>query len=316
MSLRHQRLSDSLDMLLDTMCNTFGGIILLAVLVTLLSSRERTTSPVRESQSVEEIQRRLQIAETALRKSLVLAGSLEAKAAEPRWKDQASLLESRRRIQQEIIAIRGQSSTNLQDLEAESIQSPSDRMKKLENQTSAAEMQRLDVMNRVDAVRSNLTRLVKQNNELDKQRVELAKDTTRELRLPKERDTSLKGIHVILRYGRVFPIRNYDLSQNETDILWQDHPKGETAEAVRGRGIDPAAGGGARIEEYFKQLRLQLPNKTVYIAFLVYDDSFPVFNRVKQMVVHQNLEYGWEPYRDSHGPILFVREGGKNPKPQ
>ena len=41
MSLRHKRLSDSLDMLLDTMCNTFGGIILLAVMVTLLARRER-----------------------------------------------------------------------------------------------------------------------------------------------------------------------------------------------------------------------------------------------------------------------------------
>jgi hypothetical protein len=34
MNLRQRKPQDSLDMLLDTMCNTFGGIILLAVLVT------------------------------------------------------------------------------------------------------------------------------------------------------------------------------------------------------------------------------------------------------------------------------------------
>ena len=41
MNLRRKRPPDSLYMLLDTMCNAFGGIILLAVLVTLLTSNER-----------------------------------------------------------------------------------------------------------------------------------------------------------------------------------------------------------------------------------------------------------------------------------
>jgi hypothetical protein len=42
MSFRRQHRGDSLDLLLDTMCNTFGGIILLAVLVTLLVKHEHS----------------------------------------------------------------------------------------------------------------------------------------------------------------------------------------------------------------------------------------------------------------------------------
>ena len=46
MNLRRKQPPDSLYMLLDTMCNAFGGIILLAVLVTLLTSKERGTDAV------------------------------------------------------------------------------------------------------------------------------------------------------------------------------------------------------------------------------------------------------------------------------
>jgi hypothetical protein len=44
MNLRRKKPADSLYMLLDTMCNAFGGIILLAVLVVLLTSNEKSQS--------------------------------------------------------------------------------------------------------------------------------------------------------------------------------------------------------------------------------------------------------------------------------
>src|ERR1700677_1269637 len=75
MNLRRKTPPDSLYLLLDTLCNAFGGIILLAVLVVLLTSKERTQSGT-SSDSQEMLQRRLALAETNLQLSLQLASSL------------------------------------------------------------------------------------------------------------------------------------------------------------------------------------------------------------------------------------------------
>ena len=43
MSRRPAPQNDSLEMLLDTMCNTFGGIILIALLITLLARETKVS---------------------------------------------------------------------------------------------------------------------------------------------------------------------------------------------------------------------------------------------------------------------------------
>src|SRR5579871_6882881 len=65
MNLRRRKPHDSLYMLLDTMCNAFGGIILLAVLVVLLTSREKSQSATK-GDSLERLQRRVALAQTNL----------------------------------------------------------------------------------------------------------------------------------------------------------------------------------------------------------------------------------------------------------
>src|SRR5579863_9001463 len=84
MNLRRKQPSDSLYLLLDTLCNAFGGIILLAVLVVLLTSKEKSQSAT-SSDSQEMLQRRLALSQTNLQQSLQLAASLNAKANDPRW---------------------------------------------------------------------------------------------------------------------------------------------------------------------------------------------------------------------------------------
>ena len=79
MNLRRKSPADSLYLLLDTLCNAFGGIILLAVLVVLLTSKEKSQSAT-ASDSQEMLQRRLALAETNLQLSLQLAASLNTKA--------------------------------------------------------------------------------------------------------------------------------------------------------------------------------------------------------------------------------------------
>ena len=310
MNLRRQRPGDSLDMLLDTMCNTFGGIILLAVLVTLLTSRERHGGEGTVSDTQEMLQRRLAIAQTNLQQSLELQAALQTKANDGRWQSQVSLLEARQRLQNEIKGIRDLVAQGAQEIETSAGRDPAERMKELSAQLGAASSRKLAEQNSLAAAQENVRRLNTRLASLEKQAAELVKESERQLRLPKEHETGKRVVYIIVRYGRIYPCRNSDLSRNVTDIDWTSRATDEIAAPKRERGLDPMTR-AADLSSYCRNL----PTGLVYVAFLVYEDSFPAFIRARQIAVESGLAYGWEPYRPSDGDVSFGEVGHK-PKPQ
>ena len=98
MNLRRKQPADSLYLLLDTLCNAFGGIILLAVLVVLLTSKEKIHSSA-SADSQEMLQRRLELAQINLQKAEQLAARLQSQAGNPSMKAQMDLLGLRKEIQ-------------------------------------------------------------------------------------------------------------------------------------------------------------------------------------------------------------------------
>src|SRR5262249_33176383 len=140
---------DSLYMLLDTMCNAFGGIILLAVLVVLLTSKEKTQSAT--AADSRELQRRVALAETNLQQSLQLSASLQAQANDDRWKDQVSLLTTRQKLENELQALRELAAQNSQAIDANAGSDPADRMKQLDAVIAEDRVKRLAAQNKIAA---------------------------------------------------------------------------------------------------------------------------------------------------------------------
>ncbi len=106
----------------------------------------------------------------------------------------------------------------------------------------------------------------------------------RPLRLPKEHDTGKQVVWIIVRHGHIYPVRNADLSRNETDINWTTELDSEIAEPIRGRGIDPVLNSGA-LSNYFDQ-----PSRDeIYFAFNVFEDSFPAFIQAKQIAIRKDF---------------------------
>src|ERR1700722_1452771 len=128
MNLRRKKPNDSLYMLLDTMCNAFGGIILLAVLVVLLTSKERSQNGT-SSDTQEMLQRRLAIATTNLEQSLQLNSVLRAKTNDNRWKDQITLLSTRKDLQNQLKQIRETIVLDAKELDTANAADPSERLK-------------------------------------------------------------------------------------------------------------------------------------------------------------------------------------------
>jgi hypothetical protein len=309
MNIRRKRPHDSLYMLLDTMCNAFGGIILLAVLVTLLTNQERESRAAAASGTQEMLQRRLALAETNLQRALDLAASLQARAADPRRREQVALLDSRSQLEAGIRQIRDAETEASNELDAAAAVDPADRAKDLNRQLSAAELRKVELQNKLKAVEDAKTSLKKRLDDLDRQAKMKAGELVQNLRLPKEYQTGKRVIYVIVEYGRIYPCRNTDLSRNETTIVWKTSGERESAYPIQGKGLDPHY--PAALQGFLGGLS----KDTVYLAFCVFEDSFPEFNIAKRIATAQGMAYGWEPYRNEEAPVSFSPEG-HTPKPQ
>jgi len=309
MNLRRKTPPDSLYLLLDTLCNAFGGIILLAVLVVLLTSKEKTqTSKAADSQEM--LQRRVSIAQTDLQKSQQLAASLQAKANDERFKQQVALLSIRKDLQDAIQQARDTVAQNSKDLDTANAVDPAGRLNFLNAQLAAAAAHELEAKNSLAAADENTKRIKQRLEDLERQVTAKLDELQRPLRLPKEHETGKQVIYIIVRYGHIYLCRNFDLSRNETDIDWTTTLTGETAEPKPGLGIDPTESTAGLIN-FFKNMS----DDSVYVAFCVYKDSFPAFIRAKQIASDCGLAYGWEPFQISDGPVTFSAVG-TTPKPQ
>jgi len=310
MNIRRKRPPDSLYMLLDTMCDAFGGIVLLAVLVTLLTSTEKQSHREAAADTQEMLQRRLALAETNLQESLQLLRSLQAKANNDRWKKQVALLATRKKLQVTLQQTRDAVAQDNKKLDTANASDPSERLKVLNAQLAAAKARQLELQNSLNAAVENVKRLKQRLEALNRQVTVKYNESVRSLRLPKEYQTGKRVIYIIAQYDQIYPCRNSDMSRNENSISWTSSLVNETAEPIRGKGIDPTLGAHG-LESYFNSQT----KDSVYVVFCVFEDSFPAFIRAKQLAVASGLAYGWEPFQNQDGPVSFG-ERGHTPNPQ
>ncbi|MGO9200242.1 MAG: hypothetical protein ACLQM8_06830 [Limisphaerales bacterium] len=308
MNLRRKGPPDSLYMLLDTMCNAFGGIVLLAVLVTLLTSKE-TGNEAGAPDSREMLERRLALARANLQHSLEFSASLREKADDPRHRQEIALLAARKELQGNLQQSRDAATMASKELEATGTTDPSERLKFLNEQLAAAEARRLERQNSLSAAAENSSRLKQRLEALQAQVARIINDSQRLLRLPLERETGKRPLFVIVEYGHVYPCLNVDLSRNESTINWVSKGEGRAANPIEDRGYTSVDAN--RLRDFFNLL----PKDLIYLVFCVFEDSFAEFNQAKEMAVARGLAYGWEPLRNEDGPIL-LGPTGHTPKPQ
>lgn len=297
-------------MLLDTMCNAFGGIILLAVLVVLLTSREKIQNAA-NGDSLERLRRRIALAQTNLQQSLQLAASLDARSTDRRQKEQVALLDTRKQLQDEIKLVRDLAAQNAKEIDANAGSDPTERLKALNAQIAAAEAKKLEAQNSIAASNEEASQVTGRLDALKKQLADVAAQSERELRLPREHETDRQVVYVIVRYGRIYLCRNVDLTRNETDIQWTDNSGVEIADPKKSRGLDPVAN-ASELKSYFTAQA----HNSVYVVFIALEDSFPAFIRAKQIAVESGLPYGWVPWRFGVDGGLSFSRYGYMPKPQ
>ncbi len=288
MSRRGAPSGDSLDLLLDTICNTFGGILFIAMLVVILTNQmSREASPTeptaQNSRALRTMRGQLSESDatlTKLRQAVRQKEDLERQFADP---DSRELL------------------TTLHELDDDTTSMIMDRNEKLANVAesqaslieSARELERLTQM------------LAEAQLRLERKKQVLQNDTalrSRTSQTPKQRATQKTPVAYFLKGGRLCAVAKKDENgaavPNDDEVRFVDDPAGgKYVEPIENAGL-PIAPDGSNAEQIGEKLSSFEKEKN-YLSILVYKDSFANFESLKNEMIRSGFEYQLVPFPDS-----------------
>ena len=306
---RIQSSDDSLDMLLDTMCNAFGGIVLIAIMVALLV--EKPGEPIKgirpDAHLLDEKQKELRELQP------------RSEEAESELEKMGEVIELIRKRDETLAAVQKK-----QEQGALTMDELSNRLNKELAKKEAEESKAGELSKEIASLEVQKKDLVRQISELDNQTKDLISSRQRELSPPKLHGNEGGQVVFIVRYNEIFPVKDYkfasdgkvvDGGRNSVALKWA----GDQAIAIQGKGLK-LEGDQEKILQLFKGMSLynrrqaSSPQEKLYAFFLTYGDSFDSLESFRKLVVNVGgVEDGWEPHTDE-SVIKFGPGGRKGEK--
>lgn len=315
MSRRKTSENDSLDMLLDTLCNTFGIIILIALLVAILTFQSRPADAVDEIATIsrELLERRIANAEEDFLQAQARQEELQRQLATDELADRRRLVNEKDELELEISRVRNAADAvqeSVTDFGVTETQDPGELYDGLYRQSQQLELRQTEIDNSLDASRQHLDHLERRKNELAGQLGEAEARRQRYFRLPRERpDARLEHAYVFVRYGEIFPMVTFSggrESRNTHNIRWNRvDSRRTTPELMKGRGLHPE---GDAWDRYLSTI----PSNR-YLSFVVWIDSFEAFGEAKSRAVGLAKSFSWEPVQP--GVTIYFGSDGSPPPP-
>jgi hypothetical protein len=277
----------SLDMLLDTLCNTFGGIILIALLLAL-SVNKKSVELYDKLVRTDDNQSDLIREREQLRNALVDLKDENIEILEDLDDDAYSKREEIEEIKDNLDDLNSDSSSleKLAQLEKEKLQD-------MLNIESTIEEERL-------TMEEELSRLeaIFEHQELSK---ELKKKPYRKVSLPQQKDTRKKPLPVIVAHGKMYPMISINIGsveKNEEGLLWNQTPDDRFQVKVDPeKGVDPM--NDDALDLFLSSVRdaPRSVRQDFFLNLFVYSDSenFAIFNKIRDEAVLRKLDYNWIP---------------------
>ena len=280
---------DSLDLLLDTLCNAFGAIILITLLITILSQEANSNIlPVKNFKNQWLLEKQM-ISE--IKKDLLAEELIGPKIPEDEKKvhDQ-SIIDAIQKMKRGKLRMRSMpyDSTNLAE--------------NLDHQYSELRLIDQNMVQEIELLKKHVIEKETEHLSIKKEWESSKKKRTQTLRLPQEKGGSEKQfLWIIVKYGKIYPCY-YSNKEQIFDIT-------QSREFVSGNFIfwhKPKPGFGFDVDldrsdiiEYFKSVQ----KRTEYLAFEVFpnDLSFRAFNEAKNLATSMGIGYTWAPRKDDIG---------------
>ena len=277
----------SLDMLLDTLCNTFGGIILIALLLAL-SVNKKSVELYDKLVKTDDNQSDLIREREQLRNSLVDLKDENIEILEDLEDDAYSKREEIEEIKDNLDDLNSDSSSleKLAQLEKEKLQDMLDVESTIEEERLTME----EELSRLEAIF--------EHQELSK---ELKKKPYRKVSLPQQKNTRKKPLPVIVAHGKMYPMISINIGsveKNEDGLLWNQTPDDRFQVKVDPeKGVDPM--NDDALDLFLSSVRdaPRSVRQDFFLNLFVYSDSenFAIFNKIRDEAVLRKLDYNWIP---------------------
>lgn len=292
---RVRRANDSLDLLLDTICNAFGGIVLIALLISLVTQQIK----IEEADHASDVENQILEREIA-------RYSAQIRAAQAFLKDQdknTSLAESVPEHDDGIREARDAIESAKKKMEAtgypplDAAQAAQER-RQIDAELAAAEV-------RGEALEDQKAALELRWTDLQKAIVE----SSQTLRLPKEQESRKGALWFILTQNEVFPRTvlvggELDNNRGAFEGVWNSGE--DELRPVPSKGLRPAD-----VASEMGNLLRKMHEEDLYAAILLKEDSVPAFIALKEALVANGVSFGWKFH--AGGIYAFTLEGGSRP---
>ncbi len=274
-------------MLLDTLCNTFGGIILIALLLAL-SVNKKSVELYEKLVKTDDNKSELIREREQLKNSLLDLKDENTEILEDLEDDAYSKREEIEEIKDNLDDLNSDSSAleKLAELESQKLREMEDAELKIEEERLTME----EELSRLESILEHQT-LTK----------ELKKKPYRKVSLPQQKDTRKKPLPVIVAHGKMYPMISIgigSIEKNEDGLVWNQTPDNRFQVKVDpGRGVDP-------MDDDSLDLFLSTVNdaprsvrQNFFLNLFVYSDSenFAIFNKIRDEAVLRKLDYNWIP---------------------
>jgi hypothetical protein len=305
---------DSLDLMLDTVCDIFGGIIFIAMLVTILTTF--TSSVIRaqtkdQRQTLDQIRQSTQLQSLtdqvdSLRESAAAADALSAFERDPKSiTDEAQRLAAQKRIQERLKKeeeARRETQRAMENIQA----SREEIQRKITEYQAWLKTHKSKVTDGHKELQARLDDTLQKAQEAQFKLADYTSSRQLQTRLPVEQVSKKDQISMILRYGKVF------LFTDSLPTQFQERFKGQIAhtpmlyprfqaQAIQDMGITvPEAALPAELLEIFKTC----PPSAFSINMFVYPDSVAAYRTIRTLGLASGYQYQLWPITDN-GPVNY-----------
>jgi len=291
---RVQSSTDSLELLLDTICNVFGGVILMAILVVLLTQTSAGRIP---DPTPEEAERSLEARRLRF----------ECQRLQERVADLSRHRDEVERTFRSTTSPTGERLASAVNEFREAIKVASQRVQATQKDTRGSQKDRTEA---ADLLRAAERLVREKTDELRRLEDELGRSGTslpKQVRLPHRRGAAPgRACYYVIKGPRAYPLERVSWFGNAhrsghcmaTPLL-----PGRAARItpIEGRGY-PVPQGGGDVEGFRRSLLRYTPDSR-YVVFFVYNDSrsYAAFQALKDVVVNAHYRYVAAPIMPEGG---------------
>lgn len=284
---RKREQEDSLDMLLDTITNTFGGIVFLALLIVLLTQNEKPDTGAQDNTTeLESIAAKIELLELReselqqTQKAQAIVGGFD------QIKNKSATVERLQKQAQDYAKRKDDVKTLVKNQISESKQL---NAKLLESEKLKKEIET------EERKKKQLTKSLEVEIESRKRQI----DT------PKEKSTTKFPSTVLAMQGKLFFLRGISISSAQ-NVNLQDFESCDRDEAVvllDSGNYRPKKNAGVLLTNVgpLRQKLKQIDPRQSYLQIAIWDETFPNFDSLKGVCRKLNLEY----------QLILMSAGGK-----